>query len=222
MRSSWRTELPALLVLVCWFVVVAAIWNHAPDQLPTHMNFRGEVDAFGGKFTGLLLAPITTVALYLFLLMIPRWDKNLSTGANRFGTYPLFRLAIVVLLLLVDFLVLVRGLYPERGGAMMLPVLLGALFLFMGNLMGKIRPNRSFGVRTPWTFKSKRAWIGSHRVGGWLFFGEGLVLILLAFVRPQAWAFVFLGSSTVIVLFLFVYSYSLYRSDPDPVPPFSS
>jgi protoheme IX farnesyltransferase len=43
-----------------------------------------------------------------------------------------------------------------------------------------------FGIRTPWTLTSDRAWDKTHRLMGRLFFISGLLLVLLSLL-PVAW-----------------------------------
>lgn len=47
--------------------------------------------------------------------------------------------------------------------------LVGALFIAMGNMFGKIRPNYTLGIRTPWTLADAQVWDKTHRFAGRLF-----------------------------------------------------
>ncbi len=220
MNGTSRKEIPALVLLGGWFVAVAILWQKVPDRLPVHMGHTGEIDAYGGKFVGLLLLPLVSLALYVFMFYITRWDKSFQTGRNRVGAYPITRLATVLVVMITQLLLSTRELYPDLGLAAALPGLIGAFFVLIGNYLGKTRPSRFFGVRTPWTFKSKLSWVGSNRVGGWLMVSEGLALIFLSFLWPQIWFRFFLVSTWALVIAVLAYSYHLFRVDPDPVPPF--
>jgi uncharacterized membrane protein len=86
-----------------------------------------------------------------------------------------------------------------------------------GSVMGKLRPNWFVGVRTPWTLASKRVWLKTHRLGGWLFIAWGPVELLAAWLVPHA-----SGLTPVLALVLLailvVYSYLVWRDDPDKLP----
>ena len=93
---------------------------------------------------------------------------------------------------------------------------MGALFIVIGNLMGKIRSTFTFGVRTPWTLTSERSWVATHRLTGWLWVGIGLVAIalgLLGLGEAGFWAFMIgvIGSLVVIL----PYSWWVWKRDPD-------
>jgi hypothetical protein len=119
--------------------------------------------------------------------------------------------ALYVLILLV-----VRGapIDMTRGAT----VLVGALLVGVGSVMGRMRPNAVMGVRTPWTLASQAAWDASHRLGGWLFIAIG-ALLALGGLFGAPWLMV----AGIIVLFLGVpvligYGYWICRSDPNRLP----
>jgi hypothetical protein len=98
---------------------------------------------------------------------------------------------------------------------------LGAAVLFMviGNLMGKIRPNWFVGVRTPWTLSSKKSWNKTHRLAGWLFMLMGALFAVVAFVHTT-WTFVaVLVVDATCIVSLVVYSSLVYRGDPHRTSP---
>lgn len=98
-------------------------------------------------------------------------------------------------------------------------LLLGALFIALGGMLGKVRPNWFVGVRTPWTLSSKLAWTRTNRLGGWLLIGEGAILIVAGLLVGRwalAAALPTIGGGTV---WLTIYSYRVWRDDPDKTPP---
>lgn len=56
-------------------------------------------------------------------------------------------------------------------------MLVKGLFLVIGNVMRKLRPNYTVGIRTPWTLANERVWDKTHRFGGLVFFIAGLALM---------------------------------------------
>jgi uncharacterized membrane protein len=96
---------------------------------------------------------------------------------------------------------------------------MGALFIVLGNFMGKIRPNWFVGVRTPWTLSSKLSWDKTHRLAGWLFVLMGALFVLLALV-PTGWMFaVTMTIDAICLIWMIVYSYLVYRRDPHRTSP---
>ena len=68
MKVQWRVELLQLALIANMFLVAAVSWSRVPDRIPTHWNAYGEVDDFGGKFTGPLLLPLVSLMIYMHIV----------------------------------------------------------------------------------------------------------------------------------------------------------
>ena len=100
-----------------------------------------------------------------------------------------------------------------------LPLISGALFVVLGNLLGKVRPNWFFGIRTPWALSSAESWSRTHRLGGWLFLALGLLTMASALAVPRWSIAVMMALLLAATVGLAAYSYVVWRRDPDKVPP---
>ena len=98
---------------------------------------------------------------------------------------------------------------------LVLSVATGLLFIVIGNVLGKVRSNFMFGVRTPWTLSSDLSWNKTHRLVGRLFVLLGLATIVVGVVGgTTAFVVVLLGGIGVVLVVAFVYSYQVWKSDP--------
>ena len=214
MKITWTTEVPQLGLVVLMLLLAAFTWPGAPDRIAVRWDFQGEVTRYGGKAEGLLLLPALALAVYLFLLILPRIDPGRANYSRFAGPYNVIRVTLLSLIALAYGVVHVwiRGYDIDVTLAALL--LVGAMLIIFGAVMNKIRPNWFVGIRTPWTLTSQVAWTKTHRVGGWLFVLAGLWSFLLAVVRTTwalaAWVVLLVGS----VAGLFVYSYLVWRADP--------
>ncbi len=110
----------------------------------------------------------------------------------------------------------------QLDGLTVVPVLVGGLFVVLGSVMGKIRPNWFVGIRTPWTLSSKLSWTKTHRLGGRLFVLMGITLLASEFVG-SAWGLLFaLAVVAGCLLWMVLFSYLVWRADPEKVPPFGT
>ena len=48
-------------------------------------------------------------------------------------------------------------------------ILIGILFVILGNYMPKLQQNFTVGIRVPWTLNSTENWNRTHRLGGKMF-----------------------------------------------------
>jgi uncharacterized membrane protein len=100
---------------------------------------------------------------------------------------------------------------------MVAPVMIGVLFVVLGNVMPRARSNWMFGIRTPWTLTNDRVWERTHRVGGMTFVGAGLLLIVSAFLRPTAMVAVLITASVLASVIPIAYSYFAWRQETSRV-----
>ncbi len=220
MRVNWRVEIPQWLIVAGMFVAAAILWPTIPSRVPVHWDASGNVNGYGGKFEALLLMPIITIGIYLLLLFIPRIDPGKANYAQFASMYVVIR---YVVLLVMAAIYVFTILAVKGAGFDMTRVIIGVIavmFIVLGNVLGKVRPNWFVGVRTPWTLSSKRSWVRTHRLAGWLFALCGIILLALAIVGiGAALIWVMLGLLGVMVAVLVVYSYVEWRNDPEKTPP---
>ncbi|HEX9016575.1 MAG TPA: SdpI family protein [Chloroflexota bacterium] len=215
MRIVWRTEVPNWIILAGMFLVAAVSWTSAPERYPVHWNLAGQVDRYGGKTEGLLLMPVMTLAIYLALVFVPRIDP-LRANYERFrGTYGAMRLVFTVSMAIIYGIMLLSGAGYPIDTSRVIPMVVGGMLVVVGNFLGKIRPNWFVGIRTPWTLSSRKSWVKTHRLGGWLFILVGLSLMLTGLVRT-VWSFELMMAVFVAsMVWMIAYSYVVWRSDPD-------
>jgi uncharacterized membrane protein len=212
----WQRELPHWLLIWAMFALAAFTWDAAPDFLPVHWNLAGEADRFSGKVEGLLALPVIALVMYLVLLVAP---MLMSARPEQLGgVYTGVRFAVLLMLAALYVLILlsIRGVPIDMTRAA--TMLVGALLIGVGAVMGRMRPNAVMGVRTPWTLASQASWDASQRLGGWLFIAVGALLTLGGLLGVQ-WLMV----AGIVVLFLCTpvliwYGYWIARSDPRRLP----
>lgn len=219
MKVRWRSEWVQFAIIGAMFVAAAATWSSVPPWVPVHWNAAGEIDQYGPKVIGLLAVPAAALIAELVLLLIPWIDPGRENYEQFYGAYAVLRFAIVLFLAVVYTLMQLIFHGKHVNMAQTVNLLIGALFIVLGNLLGKVRPNWFVGIRTPWTLSSKLSWDKTHRLGGWLFIAAG-VLILLSALMPFPINVGVPGAAGVgLGLALVVYSYFIWRRDPDKIPP---
>ena len=91
----------------------------------------------------------------------------------------------------------------------MIPILIGLLFIVIGNYMPKTKQSYTMGIKLPWTLASEENWNRTHRLAGFLWVIGGVYFLAMTFI---GWSLVaFLIPLAVMVLVPAVYSYLLYR-----------
>lgn len=205
----------ALALVVAAFVITAVVYPQLPDKVPTHWNIRGEVDGYMPRLQGAFGLPLIMLVVAGIMAVLPHispkgWDVDSSSRAFRAIT-----LATVGFLFPIQLIVLSTALGYRVPVAIAMPLLLGLLFVVMGNYLGKVKRNFFIGIRTPWTLADDDVWYRTHRLGAKVFVAAGLLLMFAGpFVR-SAGAMEALLLTTIVTAALIpvVYSYLTYRKD---------
>ena len=70
-----------IIVLAALVIFTIFAWKDIPDQIPTHYDFAGNPDAYGGKASALIL-PILAVVMYIIMTFTERFPKAWNTGVE--------------------------------------------------------------------------------------------------------------------------------------------
>ncbi len=123
---------------------------------------------------------------------------------------------IVAFMGVVHLLVLGSALGWPVDMRRVLPVLIGALFVFIGRLLPRIQPNWFMGIRTPWTLSSEQVWRKTHLVGATCFTAAGAGIVLIGLFAPGELATKLMLAAIVVGAFWpVVYSYLEWRRERD-------
>ena len=205
-----RSGIGAVILLTLAVTILA--YPGLPDQIPSHWNSAGEVDGYLPKFWGVLVIPLVMIAFTALFALIPRIDP-LRANYQKFQMYyEGFILVFAVFLLLIQLQILLWGLGYPISPNLLLPLIMGALFIYLGFLIEHAEPNWFVGIRTPWTMSSERVWKKTHTLGGTLFKIAGiLTMVGVVFGKYSLW-FV-LVPILVVSISLVIYSYLAFRKE---------
>jgi len=219
MKTSWKVEVPQLVVIAAMFAAAALAWSGAPDRIPVHWNIDGQVDRYAGKFEGLLLMPLAALGMYALMLVLPRIDPGRANYPRFAGAYTVIRVTVLGIFAAFDVALHVWLRTGRLNIATFAPGVMGVMAIVLGAVLGRVRPNWFVGIRTPWTLSSRTSWVRTHEAGGRVFVGVGVATIVAAFIGPRVAFWVLVAGLMGGTLVLVVYSYLLWRRDPDKVPP---
>lgn len=200
--------------LILTSLISLAAYPVLPDQVVSHWNAAGEPDAYMGKLAGIGLIPLITVALVGLLLFLPRIDPLRKNYAAFRDWYDGFILAFVLFILAIQCQIILWSLGYRISMNLVMPVLMGLLFVYCGFFLEMVEPNWFAGIRTPWTLSSPAVWKKTHLLGGKLFKIAGIVSCAGSLVPDLAIWFILvpiLASALVTV----VYSYYAFRTEPE-------
>ena len=175
--------------------------------MPSHWNIHGEVDGWCSKPFAVFGLPALMLALQWVCLFA-------CTADPKYQNYNPKMLKLVLWICPAIGLILCCMVYPQAMGysvpiEIIMPLLVGILFIIVGNWLPKCQQTYTMGIKLPWTFASEENWNATHRFGGKVWVTGGILTMLTAFFGSFWLLMVILAAMVILPT---VYSYLYYRN----------
>lgn len=208
-----RKWYPAALVAISLVISIIA-FGHLPDPMPIHWDIQGRVNGYGSRWVGAFLNPLIMLAVAAMIPVLPKIDPR-GRNYEKFGkSYLTMMNAVITIMFLIHVFALGSALGMNLPIRRLVPAALGLLLIVIGNVLPRVRPNWMMGIRTPWTLSSDRVWERTHRLGGYLMMGLGVLLVLATPFTPASATFILiLGGILIVALGSVIYSYVAWRQE---------
>lgn len=205
-----ETKRMILTTAICLLPILAglALYSRLPEQVPTHFDFNGNPDGWSSRAFAVFGIPGLMAAINPFLHICLEKDPkraNMSAALKHISLW-----VIPVLSVLTSGLTLGAAMGWPVHVETAIPVLVGGLFLLVGNYLPKTKQSYTMGIRLPWTLDSEENWNRTHRLSGFLWVAAGAAFILLSLLR--LWNIWLLGALLLALIFVPIgYSYFLHK-----------
>jgi uncharacterized membrane protein len=207
------------VAIIAMLVVSAWAWPQIPDgaRVPIHWGIDGQPNGWAPKWVALLITPGIAAVLTLVFGVIPAIEPRRSNLARSSAFYLTSWTGAIVVLAVVHVVAVSVALGAAFDMGRVVAIMVGLLFVGIGNFLPKTRSNFFAGIRTPWTLTSERSWAVTHRVGGIGFVLVGALSVVSGTVGlpGEATVVVLIGGMVVLVPVLLLVSYRVWEGDPD-------
>lgn len=209
-KINFKREIPLIVIVITAFLISMYFYPLLPEKVPTHWNFKGEIDGYSGKLSGSLIMPITNLIMYILFIFLPALDPKKNNYKLFESTYIYFRYLFHIFFLAMHIMIIAASLGYIVNTTRLVFFGISLLFMLMGNVMGRVKHNYFVGIKTPWTLASEEVWRKTHRLAALLWTAGGLIGIILSLLNIN------LGLIFVIILILpsiipMIYSYIIYK-----------
>ena len=213
-----RKIIPGIVAILA--ALAFGVWAlpNLPDQVVSHWGVDGQPDGWSSKATAVYLLPIFGLGIAVLLAFLPRIDPQRKNFALHADTYWLVANASLIVISAIHIGMIGFNLGWPIPFSRVVAIGVGGLFVIIGNLMTRMRPNWFMGIRTPWTLSSDTVWRKTHRVGGYGFVAGGVLAIAAGLLVPDWAPWVLVGSVAIATLGAVVYSYLAWRDEVERAP----
>lgn len=209
-RFNVKIEIPLILIVIAAFLISIYFYPMLPEKMPTHWNFKGEIDGYSGRLTGAFLMPVINLIMYVLFIFMPILDPKKENYKLFEGTYKYFRYLFHLFFLGIHIMIIFAALGYKVNTSRLTIFGISLLFALMGKVMGRVKHNYFVGIRTPWTLANEEVWTKTHMLAAKLWIVGGLMGMIVSVLNIKsilALAAILLLPSLIPV----VYSYFIFK-----------
>lgn len=213
--KNWMKEhkvsiLLSMAVTLLPMLIGLLLWNRLPDSMTTHWGADGVADGFSGKAFAVFGLPAILAALNLLCLILTALDPK-QKNQNRKALGMVFWIMPLISLAACGT-VYATALGKTMDVGLFMPLVLGALFIILGNYLPKVKQNSTLGIKISWTLNNEENWNLTHRFTGKLWVAGGILALLMALL-PLSWVIPVLLIDILVLSFApMAYSYRIYKN----------
>ena len=211
MNTTLKKELPIIGFVLLPFMYLGYLWNSLPEKVPIHWNYKGEIDDWGTKYSLIGVLFLLPVFTYVLMLVIPKIDPKKRVELMG-GKYYQIKFMLVIFMSVLALFIIHSSNSQTLSSPSIVFVLVGLLFMALGNYFKVIKQNYFLGIKTPWTLESEEVWKLTHILAGKLWIVGGLLIVIFSLVLPEDINFyIFMTITAIISIVPIVYSYFIFK-----------
>ena len=207
LKDNKKTLIITSILTILPILVGVFFWNRLPDVMATHFGTNNEANGFTSKAFAVFGLPLILLAVEWFGALVTSHDPKKQNISPKMFAFVLWIIPVVSLLGAAT-------IYPYNLGYQMditfiAELLIGIIFIVVGNYLPKARQNYTIGIKIPWTLANEENWNRTHRMAGYLWVIGGILMVIAALtgIAKTQWM---IAVFFILAIVPFVYSYWLH------------
>lgn len=184
------------LVTLAPVILGVLLYPQLPDSVAIHFDGAGVPNGWAPKAIACFGLPAFLAVVNVLCQVVIAHDPNRGKISGKMLTISAWTIPVISLLVCSATLLLAIGY--EISIVTVCTLLMGVLFVLVGNYLPKCRQNYTTGIKLPWTFASEENWNYTHRIAGFAWTLAGIIFLINAVVFIE-WLFI-----TALVLMLVI------------------
>ena len=221
MKKLKRILIMILAVLPMIYTAIAVFFI-LPDTVAAHFGVDGTPDRYGSKFEAFLF-PAIILGIAVLYFFYRKFQQRSSTEDNDRTARNLDILDTVILIVMVLFNALCAFLltimkHPasmknkENMIFVIISTVIGVLFILLGNILPKTKPNSFVGVRMSWSTDSDEHWYITNRNCGIAMVLSGICTVIAGLIVKNGTYVIYMILSLIVFLTVAtIYSYVIIK-----------
>ena len=209
LKANKKTLILTSIITALPIVVGLLLWNQLPDPMATHFGSAG-ADGYSSKLFAVVGLPLILVALEWVGAFATASDPRKQNISSKMFTLVLW--IVPVISLVACGTMYAFNLNVAMNVDLVAGLLVGVMFIVVGNFLPKARQNYTIGIKIPWTLASEENWNNTHRLAGYLWMICGAIMVILTLCGKMASVWMMIVAAIMVGVPV-VYSYLMYRKE---------
>ena len=220
--KKFKSIMIMILAVLPMIYTAISVFFILPDTVAAHFGIDGTPDRYGSKYEAFLLPAIILGTALLYFLYRKSQQKS-STEDNDRTARNLDILDTVILIVMVlfnalcVFMLTIMNHPPtmkdkESMIFVIISTVMGVLFILLGNILPKTKPNSFVGVRMSWCIDSDEHWYIANRNCGIAMVLSGICTVIAGLIVRNGTYVIYMILSLIIFLTVAtIYSYVIIK-----------
>ena len=209
------TVLPTIYSAIAVFFIL-------PDTVAAHFGIDGTPDRYGSKYEAFLFPAIILVITLLYFLYRKFQEKSSKEDNDRTArNLDILDTVILIVMVLFNALCVFLLTIMKHPGTMknkenmifvIISTVVGVLFILLGNILPKTKPNSFIGVRLSWCMDSDEHWYITNRNCGIAMVLAGICTVIAGLIVRNGTYIIYMILSLILFLTVAtIYSYAIIK-----------
>lgn len=181
------------------------LWNRLPEKIATHFDQHNVANGWSSKPMAVLEFRFC-FADPSVLRVFTANDQKRKNINRRIFTMILWLVPVVSVITCMTIYGLALGMELDIG--VIVNIMVGIMFIILGNYVHKVKQNYTVGMKLPWTLNSEENWNRTNRMTGWILILSGLLFLMNSLLLKTEIVFAVI---LLVILVPMIYSFILYK-----------
>ncbi len=208
-KNNKKQLIISSIIILLPIVVGLLIWDYLPAEIATHWNAKGEPDGFSGRAFAIFVMPVILLISHWVCIFITTLDPKNKNQSKKVFNMVLWIMPIISLITEGTTYAIAMG--NAIGIDIAVRVILGLMFIILGNYLPKCKQNYTIGIKVTWALRNEENWNKTHRFTGRVWVFGGVILLATMFIPMENMMYLFLAVILLLAFVPMIYSYVYYR-----------
>lgn len=206
MKASKSKIIISLVMCLLPIIFGIIVWDELPDKIPTHFDLNNNPNEWSSKSFVVFGLPCLMAAIDAVCIFGLNSDPKVKKHSESLDKIVIW--FVPVLSCLLTPISLLIGMGKNINIALVSQIIIGIMFIVVGNYLPKCRQNYTVGIKLPWTLNDEENWNYTHRLGGIVWVISGVVVLVNTFFGA---VWVMFAAIIIVAAVPMVASYLYYR-----------